>query len=79
MAEVIKSKLGTPKVSGVTVAFLSRFIDDPEWTVERIATEYHLTPAQIHAAWSYYYDHKTEIERSIRENAKLMEEIGNSL
>lgn len=76
MGEISYSKFGTPKVGGITVAFLSRFIDDPEWPVERIISEYRLTPAQIYVAWSYYYDHQDEIEESIRESTKLMEEVG---
>jgi uncharacterized protein (DUF433 family) len=79
ITHVRKSNFGTPKVGGITVAFLSCFIDDPEWPVERITSEYRLTPAQIHAAWSYYYDHQDEIEDSIRASTKLMEEIGTPI
>lgn len=46
----------------VTVEFLSLFIDDPDWPVERIAEQYNLTPAEIYAAWSFYYDHQAEID-----------------
>jgi uncharacterized protein (DUF433 family) len=48
---------------GVTVDFLSLFIDDSDWPVERICANYDLTPAEVHAAWSFYYDHKAEIDR----------------
>lgn len=53
--------------SRLTVDFLSLFIDDPEWPVERISENYDLTPAEIHAAWSFYYDHKAEIDAHIAE------------
>ena len=53
--------------SRLTVDFLSLFIDDPEWPVERISENYDLTPAEIYAAWSFYYDHKEEIDGHIAE------------
>lgn len=58
---------GKPKVAGhgITVQFLSLFINDPEWSVERICAEYNLTPAQVYAAWAFYYDHKEEIDQKI--------------
>jgi uncharacterized protein (DUF433 family) len=52
---------------GVTVEFLSRLIDDPEWPVERICENYGLTPAEVYSAWAFYYDHQTEIDRIIDE------------
>ncbi|MFN8376100.1 MAG: DUF433 domain-containing protein [Anaerolineae bacterium] len=51
---------------GVTVEFLSLFVDDPEWTVERICENYNLTPAEVYAAWSFYYDHKAEIDARVK-------------
>jgi uncharacterized protein (DUF433 family) len=51
---------------GVTVDFLAQFIHDPEWSIERISANYGLTPAEIHAAWAFYYDHQEEIDRQIR-------------
>ena len=47
---------------GVTVAFLSTLIDHPEWTVDHICANYNLTPAEVHAAWAFYYDHQVEID-----------------
>ena len=55
---------------GVTVEFLSRLIVDPEWDVERICENYELTPAEVYAAWSFYYDHKEEIDRRVEEAAR---------
>jgi uncharacterized protein (DUF433 family) len=51
---------------GVTVEFLSRLIDDPEWSVERICANYNLTPAEVYAAWLFYYDHKEEIDARVK-------------
>ncbi len=68
---------GEPRIAGrrYSVAFLSTFIDKPEWPVDRIARNYQLTPAQIYAAWSYYYDHREAIDRAMREAEKRIEEI----
>lgn len=78
MAEIVRDISNIPRTArlGITVAFLSTFLDDPDWPVERISAEYGLTPAEIHAAWSYYYDHKDEIDDSIVEAEKLMHDIG---
>lgn len=51
---------------GITVAFLVDYIDDPEWPVERICKAYNLTPAEVHAAWAFYYAHQEEIDEYIR-------------
>lgn len=37
------------------------------WTAEDICRQYsHLTPAEVHAAMTYYYDHRAEIDAEIR-------------
>lgn len=50
---------------GVTVEFLSRLLNDPEWSMERICENFGLTPAEVHAAWAFYYDHQDEIDRRL--------------
>jgi uncharacterized protein (DUF433 family) len=40
------------------------------WTVETMADQLDLTPAEIYAALSYYSDHKHEIDQTIREDAE---------
>jgi uncharacterized protein (DUF433 family) len=54
---------------GITVEFLSRLVDDPAWPGERICKNYDLTPAEVHAAWAFYYDHQQEIDRHVDESA----------
>lgn len=56
---------------GVTVEFLSHFIDDPEWPVGRICDNYGLTPGEVFAAWAFYSDHKEEIDRTIAESSTV--------
>jgi uncharacterized protein (DUF433 family) len=55
---------------GVTVGFLSRLLNDPDWPVKRICDNYGLTPAEVHAAWAFYYDHQAEIDRLIETSAE---------
>jgi uncharacterized protein (DUF433 family) len=50
---------------GVTVEFLAQFINDPEWSIERICENYNLTPAEVHSAWAFYYDHQDEIDKRL--------------
>jgi uncharacterized protein (DUF433 family) len=47
------------------------------WTAERIYEEHvpSLSLAQIHAALSYYYDHKAEFDEEIERQEKLVEEL----
>src|SRR5690606_11821700 len=59
---------------GITVEFLSLFLNDPEWTVERICEDYDLTPAEVHAAWAFYYDHKAAIDQHAAEEAAISPE-----
>lgn len=54
---------------GITVEFLAGFINDSDWSVERICQHYNLTPAEVHAAWAFYYDHKVEIDEHIAAEA----------
>ena len=54
---------------GITVEFLSTLMDNAEWSMERICDNYGVTPAEVHAAWSFYYDHREEIDKRLREAA----------
>lgn len=51
----------------VTVEFLSLFLHNQNWTMERLCRAYEITPAEVHAAWSFYYDHKPEVDQHIQE------------
>jgi uncharacterized protein (DUF433 family) len=51
---------------GVTVEFLAQFINDPEWSIERICENYNLPPADVHSAWAFYYDHQDEIDNRLQ-------------
>lgn len=56
---------------GVTVELLSTLIG---YDMDYVQANYNLTKAEIHAAWSFYYDHKEEIDARIAaENAESEE------
>jgi len=69
----------TPTIAGrrLSVKFMTIFLNDPEWPVERICEEYNLTPSQVYSAWAYYYDHKEEIDRAIAEDDEAYKRLVN--
>jgi uncharacterized protein (DUF433 family) len=60
---------GKPRVAGhrITVQDIAIWSERMGKSVDEIATEYDLTLAEVHAALAYYFDHREEIDRSIRE------------
>lgn len=45
------------------------------WPIEEIAVAFNLSFGQIHAALSYYYEHRDEIDKAIRETEEWVEQI----
>ena len=51
------------KGTGIRVKDVVDWCDGMGWSVSQILEEFpHLTPAGIHAALAYYWDHKDELE-----------------
>jgi transposase len=49
-----------------------------EWmglSADEIAAEYGLTLSEVYAALAYYYDHRTDIDDSIRGDQAFVEEL----
>lgn len=71
---------GKPRIAGqrVSVANIAVLHEMHKWSADKIVDEFDLTLAQVYAALAYYYDHKTEIDRSIEEGDKAVREIGIS-
>lgn len=61
---------GKPHIEGhrIAVHHIAWWYSQGE-TAETIAHEYGLTPAEVHAALAYYYDHKDEIDGDIEREA----------
>lgn len=71
---------GSPYVAGtgVKVANIATYALLHHWSIDKIAEELEITPAQIHAALAYYYDHKEEIDQAIKAGDELARQIGTS-
>ncbi len=66
---------GSPIIKGTKfpVRSVVRYVLHQGLSPEEIVGEFsHLTLAQIYDALSYYYDHKEEIDRDLRDNSEAM-------
>lgn len=76
-----KVRSGRPCIEGtgleVSVIAIARIVHDR--TPEQIAADYEISLAKVHAALSYYYAHKDEIDASIRERRTLAEQLKEQL
>ena len=49
------------------------------WSVEEMCRQHpDLTPAEVHAAMTYYWDHRVEIDQEIRDEWKAADEQAQS-
>ena len=71
-------RFGKPRIAGRRVAVVDVVLQYNRlgMSAEEIAIEYELPLAAVHAALSYYYDHRKEIEESIEENKNSLEMLG---
>ena len=68
---------GKPRIAGtrMPVATIAQLHLEMGETLEKIAAEYHLSPAAVYAAIAYYYDHKKEIDRHTAESRAWVEKM----
>ncbi len=71
---------GRPVIAGtgLKVAIIANMIVHNDTPIPWVVENYDLTPAQIHAALSYYYDHAEELDRYIQEGDELAKQYGIS-
>jgi uncharacterized protein (DUF433 family) len=79
MTYVVKTpgfRRGEPHIAGrhITVAFITHAFIHDNLSIGDISRYYDLTPAQIHAALAYYYDHQQEIEAIWTEEQRVTDE-----
>lgn len=74
----IEIRNGRPLIAGtgLKVAIIANMHVHHQTSIEWIVENYDLTPAQVHAALSYYYDHAEELDRYIREGDELARQLG---
>ena len=68
---------GKPRIVGhrISVQDVVIWHNELGYNVEQIANDYNLNFADVYAALAYYYDHKQEIDNSIVEGERRMEEM----
>lgn len=68
---------GKPRIAGrrITVQNISIWHERMGRSADEIATEYDLTLADVCAALTYYFDHREEIDNSIRDGEVFAEAL----
>lgn len=68
---------GKPRIAGHRIT-VQNIVIWHEWmglSADEIAAEYDLTLSEVYAALAYYYDHRAEIDESIRADEAFVEEL----
>ena len=68
---------GKPRIAGrrITVQNVAIWYERMGKSADEIATEHDLELADVYAALTYYFDHRVEIDRSIRDGEAFAEEL----
>jgi len=68
---------GKPRIAGhrISVAQIAEMYLKMGESIEEIATEYNWSPASVHAAMTYYYEHREEIDHRTAESDAFIEEL----
>ena len=66
---------GKPRIAGHRIAVQDVVVWHNElgMTAEQIAEDYNLNIADVYAALAYYYDHKKEIDKKMKEDEEFVE------
>lgn len=72
---------GKPRLSGhrITVQNIVIWHERLGQGADEIAADYDLTLAEVYAALAYYYDHRAEIDKTIRSGDAYVEAIRRSI
>ncbi len=65
---------GKPRIAGhrITVQDIVLWHERLDLSADEIASEYGLSLADVYAALAYYYDHREEIDQSIKSDAEFV-------
>jgi uncharacterized protein (DUF433 family) len=71
---------GRPRIAGTgpTVADVATLHLKMDLSLEEICGKYDVSPAAVHAAMAYYYDHRREIEAGIARDNTLAQSMKRS-
>lgn len=66
---------GRPRIAGhrITVADIAVMYTKMGYSLEEIAGKYDLTLGAVYAAMAYYFEHRTEIDCRLKEDAEFVE------
>jgi uncharacterized protein (DUF433 family) len=66
---------GKPRIAGrrITVQNIVVWHEQAGMSVDEICAEYQLGLAEVHAALAYYFDHRSEIDLSLKESTEFVE------
>ncbi len=72
---------GKPRIAGhrIAVAHIAEMYLKMGQSIEEIAGQYDLSPASVHAAMAYYYEHREEIDRRTVAGEEFVEELRRNL
>lgn len=68
---------GKPRISGHRIT-VQNIVIWHEWmgqSADEIASDYGLTLADVYAALAYYYDHRSEIDKAIKDSKDFIEAL----
>ncbi|MBI1802630.1 MAG: DUF433 domain-containing protein [Chloroflexi bacterium] len=70
-----EARSGKPRIAGTRIAVMDIALMHLRLgqSLEEIAGKYDLSPADVHAAMAYYYDHRAEIDLAIEQDAAYVE------
>ena len=68
---------GKPRIAGrrITVQDIVIWHEHLGWSVDEIADDYDLSLAEVYAALAYYFDHREEIDATIRASEAFVEAL----
>lgn len=66
---------GKPRIAGhrITVQDIVTWHEMLGRSVDEISADHGLSPAEVHAALAYYFDHRKEIDAAMRESEAFVE------
>ncbi|MBC8099412.1 MAG: DUF433 domain-containing protein [Armatimonadetes bacterium] len=74
----IEIRDGRPVIAGknLKVAYIAKLYLKGDTPMAWIVENYDITPSQVHAAVSYYYDHQAELDAYIHEGDAWAQAVG---
>ena len=75
---IVLDEKGVPVIEGTTMKVIQLVVEKLAygWSPEELHFQHpSLTPGQVHAALSYYWDHAEELDREIAERLKAVDDL----